>query len=119
MRRGVYVIPSLVTLANLAAGVTAILFTVKGHFTSAAWCIIVGIIQLVILFLLRKVLVHWPVLLINGLLTAVLGIVIIYHPFEIADTVGKLVGIFSIVFGIAMIYLSFVIRKAVKAANKV
>jgi uncharacterized membrane protein HdeD (DUF308 family) len=83
------------------------------------WCIIVGIIQLVILFFLRKVLVHWPVLLINGLLTIVLGIIIVYHPFDIADSIGKLVGIFSIVFGIAMIYLSFVIRKAVKAASKV
>jgi uncharacterized membrane protein HdeD (DUF308 family) len=71
------------------------------------------------LFLLRKILEHWPVMLINGLLTVVLGIVIVYHPFDIADAIGKLVGIFSIVFGITMIYLSFVIRKAVRTANKV
>jgi uncharacterized membrane protein HdeD (DUF308 family) len=82
------------------------------------WCIIIGILQLVILFFLSKILVHWPVLLINGLLTIVLGIIIFFHPFEIADTIGKLVAIFSIVFGITMIYLSFVIRKAVKTANK-
>jgi uncharacterized membrane protein HdeD (DUF308 family) len=81
------------------------------------WCIIIGILQLVILFFLSKILVHWPVLLINGLLTIVLGIIIFFHPFEIADTIGKLVAIFSIVFGITMIYLSFVIRKAVKTAN--
>jgi len=82
------------------------------------WCLIIGILQLVILFFIRKILVSWPVLLINGLMTIVLGIIIFFHPFEIADTIGKLVGIFSIVFGITMIYLSFLIRKTIKTANK-
>jgi uncharacterized membrane protein HdeD (DUF308 family) len=83
------------------------------------WCIIVGILQLVILFFIRKILVHWPVLLINGIMTIVLGLIIFFHPFEISDTIGKLVGIFSIVFGITMIYLSFVIKKAVKTSHKI
>ena len=82
------------------------------------WCIIVGILQLVILFLLRKTLVHWPVLLTNGILTIILGIIIFLHPFNVADVIGKLVGVFSVVFGIAMIYLSFLIRQAVRKAKK-
>jgi uncharacterized membrane protein HdeD (DUF308 family) len=82
------------------------------------WCVIVGILHLVILFFIQKILVNWPVLLVNGLLTIVLGIIIFFHPFEISDVIGKLIAIFSIVFGITMIYLSFVIRKSVKKANK-
>ena len=43
MKRGVYLFPSLLTLANLAAGVAAIIFAAGYHFTSAAWAIIAGI----------------------------------------------------------------------------
>lgn len=45
MGRGVYIIPSLFTLANLASGMVSILFSANTHFTSAAWCIIVGIVM--------------------------------------------------------------------------
>lgn len=44
MKRGIYIFPSLLTLGNLAAGVMAILFACQYHLTSAAWCIITGII---------------------------------------------------------------------------
>jgi CDP-diacylglycerol--serine O-phosphatidyltransferase len=44
-RRGIYLFPSLLTLANLAAGVMSILFACQYHLTSAAWCIIAGIIM--------------------------------------------------------------------------
>jgi CDP-diacylglycerol--serine O-phosphatidyltransferase len=44
-RRGIYIFPSLLTLANLAAGVMSILFSCQYHLTSAAWCIIAGIIM--------------------------------------------------------------------------
>ena len=114
---------SIQAIATIAIGLILMVFPQKSLelflIVFGLWCIIIGIIQLVMLFLLRKILEHWPVMLINGLLTVVLGIIIVYHPFDIADAIGKLVGIFSIVFGITMIYLSFVIRKAVRTANKV
>ena len=44
MKRGIYIFPSLLTLGNLAAGVMSILFASQDHLTSAAWCIIAGII---------------------------------------------------------------------------
>jgi CDP-diacylglycerol---serine O-phosphatidyltransferase len=44
MRRGIYLFPSLLTLANLASGIMSILFSANYHFTSAAWAIIAGII---------------------------------------------------------------------------
>src|SRR5467141_3433301 len=45
MKRGIYLFPSLLTLSNLAAGVMSILFAMQDHLTSAAWCIIVGIMM--------------------------------------------------------------------------
>jgi len=45
MKRGIYLFPSLITLCNLAAGVMAIIFASQDHLTSAAWCIIAGIVM--------------------------------------------------------------------------
>jgi CDP-diacylglycerol--serine O-phosphatidyltransferase len=42
-KRGIYLIPSLLTLGNLAAGVIAILLASNENYTSAAWAIIAGI----------------------------------------------------------------------------
>jgi CDP-diacylglycerol---serine O-phosphatidyltransferase len=44
MKRGVYIIPSLLTLANLGAGVLAILLAADEQYTAAAWAIIAGIV---------------------------------------------------------------------------
>ncbi len=44
MKRGVYLVPSLLTLGNLAAGFLAILFAANAEFTRAAWMIILGIV---------------------------------------------------------------------------
>jgi CDP-diacylglycerol---serine O-phosphatidyltransferase len=44
MKRGVYIIPSLLTLGNLAAGVVAIILSANAQYTAAAWAIIAGII---------------------------------------------------------------------------
>jgi CDP-diacylglycerol--serine O-phosphatidyltransferase len=45
VRRGIYVIPSLITLGNLSAGIVSILLASQGHLTSAAWAIIAGMIM--------------------------------------------------------------------------
>jgi len=45
VRRGIYVVPSLITLGNLAAGVMSVLYASQGHLTSAAWAIIAGMIM--------------------------------------------------------------------------
>lgn len=43
MKRGIYIVPTLFTLSNLAAGVVSILLSSNDHYTSAAWAIITGI----------------------------------------------------------------------------
>jgi uncharacterized membrane protein HdeD (DUF308 family) len=114
---------SIQSIASIAIGLIVMVFPQKSLelflMLIGIWAATIGILQLVILFLMRKVIANRPVLLINGILTIVLSIIIFFHPFEIADTIGKLVGIFAIVFGITMIYLSFLIRKAVKTTIQI
>jgi uncharacterized membrane protein HdeD (DUF308 family) len=111
------------SIASIAIGLILIVFPGESlnlfFILIGIWAAIIGILQLVILFLMRGRLTNGPVLLINGLLTILLGIIIFLHPFQVADTIGKLVGIFSIVFGITMIYLSFLVRKAIKTSDQV
>jgi len=45
VRRGIYVVPSLITLGNLSAGIVSILLSSQGHLTAAAWAIIAGMIM--------------------------------------------------------------------------
>jgi CDP-diacylglycerol---serine O-phosphatidyltransferase len=44
MKRGIYLFPSVITLANLAAGVMSLIYASNGHLTNAAWCIMAGIV---------------------------------------------------------------------------
>src|SRR5882762_10386085 len=44
MKRGVYLLPSLLTLGNLSAGIVSMIFAANDRYTSAAWAIIAGII---------------------------------------------------------------------------
>ncbi len=44
MKKGIYLFPSLLTLGNLAAGVMSIIYAAGDHLSSAAWCIIAGVI---------------------------------------------------------------------------
>ncbi|MFA5976089.1 MAG: CDP-diacylglycerol--serine O-phosphatidyltransferase [Elusimicrobiota bacterium] len=45
MKRGIYLFPSILTLSNLAAGMVSVLFASNGHYTSASWAILVGIVM--------------------------------------------------------------------------
>ena len=44
MKKGIYLFPTFLTLGNLAAGVMAMIFAAQYHLSSAAWCIMAGII---------------------------------------------------------------------------
>jgi CDP-diacylglycerol--serine O-phosphatidyltransferase len=45
IKRGVYLVPSILTLSNLSAGMVSIIFSATGHFSSAAWAILAGIVM--------------------------------------------------------------------------
>ncbi len=74
------------------------------------WAIVVGILQLVILINVGKALKGRNVLLFNGLLTMALGVFLILKPLVFADLMVKVVGSLSILLGIGMILLSFLLK---------
>ncbi len=45
MKKGIYLFPTIVTLANLAGGVMSIIYASQDHLTQSAWCILVAIIM--------------------------------------------------------------------------
>jgi uncharacterized membrane protein HdeD (DUF308 family) len=75
------------------------------------WAVIVGIFQLIILVNLKRDISNKNIILFNGLLTIALGVIMFFNPSEFAEFLVKIIGVFAILFGIIMIYLSLVIRK--------
>lgn len=75
------------------------------------WAIIIGIIQLVILVNLRGVMKEKNMLLLNGLLTIALGIALLFNPFQWAVILLKAIGLAAALFGVLLVYFSFVLRR--------
>ncbi|MEI7981450.1 MAG: DUF308 domain-containing protein [Bacteroidota bacterium] len=74
------------------------------------WIVIIGIIQLVILANIKETSSLKNGLLINGLLTIALGIALFFNPFAWAVFLLKLIGVLAALFGLLLVYFSFVIR---------
>jgi uncharacterized membrane protein HdeD (DUF308 family) len=82
------------------------------------WAAITGIFQLIILVNVRKELPNKNVILFNGLLTIILGILMIVKPDLVAGFVGKVFGLLLLVFGVVMIYLSLMLRKLTSSSKR-
>ena len=79
-----------------------------------AWAILMGIAQL---YMMTKV--HGSsggknALLINGLISIVFGIIVLFNPFEAANFILIISGILAFIIGIIMISLSISLKKAIK-----
>jgi uncharacterized membrane protein HdeD (DUF308 family) len=82
------------------------------------WAILLGIIQLVILVNVKRNLTNKNVFLINGLMTIALGVIMFFDPFTFfAVFLIKILGLLSVLFGLILIYLSFIIRKVTRAVE--
>ena len=75
------------------------------------WAVIIGIIQLVIMVNIKGEIANKNLLLINGLLTIALGVILLFNPFQWALFLIKIIGAFAALFGILLVYFSFVLRK--------
>ncbi|MCX6244511.1 MAG: DUF308 domain-containing protein [Bacteroidetes bacterium] len=82
------------------------------------WAVVVGIFQLVVLVNVRQNLSNRNVILFNGLLTMLLGVVMFFLPKIITHFILVVIGIFAVIFGVVMIYLAFAIRKTSMIASK-
>ncbi len=74
------------------------------------WAVILGIVQLAILINIKEKIASKNILLFNGILTMVLGVMLFFDPVTTAGFLLKLLGVFAIIFGILMIYFGFVLK---------
>ena len=75
------------------------------------WAVILGIVQLIILINVKGGLTGKNIFLFNGLLTIAMGVLLFFNPYSVADFLVKMIGVFSLLFGCVLIYLSFVLRR--------
>jgi uncharacterized membrane protein HdeD (DUF308 family) len=97
----VSVLAGLITL--LWPGVTAIALL----YVIAAWAIVRGVFEIMAAFHLRREITNEWLLGLNGLLSVVLGLLLIVAPGAGALTVLWLIGTFAIIVGVMMIILGF------------
>lgn len=101
----------LIGLASLAAGVLTLLWpgvtAIALLYLIAVWAIVRGIFEILAAFHLRRELRHEWLLALNGVLSILLGVVLIVAPGAGAMAVLWLIGTFAIVVGIVMIALGF------------
>ncbi|MBN1197771.1 MAG: DUF308 domain-containing protein [Bacteroidales bacterium] len=74
------------------------------------WAVILGIVQLAILINIKGKIAGKNILLFNGLLTIVLGVMLFFEPLTSVVILVKILGAFAIIFGILMIYFGFVLK---------
>ena len=83
----------------------------------AAWALINGVFGIIAAIQLRRVLTNEWVLILNSVLSIVIGVLFILFPSEGAPSLIWLIGIFAIVFGILDIILGFRLRAYLKQAE--
>lgn len=74
------------------------------------WAVIMGIVQLVVYFLVRKSLNNHPLLAINAVLTILLGVILFVIPIPFIRFLVITVGVVACLLGLLMIYFSFRVR---------
>jgi len=97
----------------LAPGNSVVVFQIL----IGVWAVILGIMQLVILVNVKRNLTNKNIFLFNGLMTIALGVVMFFHPFDFALFIIKALGLFALLFGVILIYLSFIIRKVARVVE--
>lgn len=71
------------------------------------WAIIIGIVQLIIAFRIKEPKQDRYLVIINGLLTIVFGIIMFRNPFETAVALVYVTGIIAIIVGSFLLFFSF------------
>jgi uncharacterized membrane protein HdeD (DUF308 family) len=111
----------LIGLLDIAIGVLTIVWPeITGMvllYFIAAWALINGVFGIIAAIQLRRVLTNEWVLILNSVLSIVIGVLFILFPSEGALSLIWLIGIFAIVFGILDIILGFRLRTFLKQAE--
>ncbi|MFC2107432.1 HdeD family acid-resistance protein [Bacteroidota bacterium] len=101
-------------IVSLVVGLIILLFTEQTLeifvILVGIWAIILGIMQLVMLASIHEASSSKTILLVNGLLTLLFGVLIFFNPFSAAIIFTRIIGIIALAFGILMVYLSIKIK---------
>ncbi|MET7460688.1 HdeD family acid-resistance protein [Nonomuraea sp. NPDC005501] len=107
-------------ILGVLAGIVAFLWpgitSLALLYVVAFWAIFAGITEIVAGIQLRKVVDNEWMLIIGGILSVIFGVLLLIWPGAGLLTLIWLVGVFAIVYGIAMIALSFRVKKLQPAA---
>lgn len=71
------------------------------------WIIAMSIIQMVTYNNLKNTGYRSPMLIFTAILSLVVGLLLLFNPFEGAQVVAIILGIYAIIYGISSLYLSF------------
>ncbi|MBE0647051.1 MAG: DUF308 domain-containing protein [Bacteroidales bacterium] len=74
------------------------------------WAVVLGVVQLALLINIKEKFPSKNILLFNGILTMVLGVMLFFDPVTTAGFLLKILGVFAILFGILMIYFGFMLK---------
>jgi uncharacterized membrane protein HdeD (DUF308 family) len=74
------------------------------------WAAIMGLIQIIMTIRLRKKVSQHYLFSMNGILTLVFGLLLIYSPMATLGSLIKIIGILAVLAGVVMIYLGFKVR---------
>lgn len=101
-------------LAGILAGIVAIVFpfatAVALLFLIAFWAIFTGIMEIIAAIQLRHEIDNEWSLILGGILSVILGIVLVVFPIVGALGLVWVIGIYAIFFGVLMLYLAFKVR---------
>jgi len=74
------------------------------------WAVIMGLIQIIMTIRLRKKVSQHYLFSINGILTLVFGLLLIYSPMATLGSLITIIGILALLAGVVMIYLGFKVK---------
>jgi len=111
-RRGWLIVEGV---AGIAAGVVAFLWpgitALVLLYLIAAWAIATGVLEVVVAIWLRRELRGEWLLALSGIVSVVFGVFLIVRPGEGAIAVIWLIGVFAILFGVALVGLGLRLRR--------
>lgn len=100
------IIVGLLTFFWPGATAAAIVFLIAG------WAIITGILEIVSAIQIRHEIPNEWAMIISGLISVAMGVLLFVFPTDGAVSLISVVGIFSIIFGVALMVLSLRMRRA-------
>ncbi len=71
------------------------------------WAIIIGILQFISYDRYRKLNIHAGIILVHAILSVLIGILLIFNPFEGAQIIAIIIGLYAIIYGAFNILASF------------